>query len=830
MSDFEPSPRTSKRRKVATYGSNRSNATSPSLRSPSVLRGLSNAISGISRRLFEPQTKKATAAQAVDSDDSQDAGQTDGQRENHVVYDTGVGTELSVGRTTKPGRSTNGYARGVVSRRRSSARRTEAFEETIIPLDEASIAHRSTSSSIDQQVADHADVDGGVTNRRRVGLAPRVSLSDRPAALPKQRRSNTIASTPNEVTEEPATENDGEANGDTVVTNQRSSGRERRKPRRYSEDVEDMAEKHRQPLVGILTPTKRNRTGLRKSVAFENKEERLGEQLKFDDIEERRQATDNARRKTKASSSHLKVASESETSGPIEAVSVTQGDGLEEELAMEDTVVTDMDPMIDSPINANAVLDSLLEADGDSYLTMIKSKVISRLTGSSLVPLTNLVSEYTKVHSVLNATVTAGEGNSILILGARGSGKTNLIETALANISREHADDFHVVRLNGFQQTDDKIALREIWRQLGREMQVEEDEVNQVSSYADTMASLLHLLSHPEELAEVLEPNAPSTTTKSVIFILDEFDLFATHPRQTLLYNLFDIAQAKKAPIAVIGCSTRVDVAELLEKRVKSRFSHRWVHLAQPKSFQAFEAVVEAALSLETVEGDLTDNSESSWRDAWNTYMKVRVPPIGAHYFTNSNKSIFIPSAPIQALLRQAFYTTKSIPAVFSSLYIPVASITSLVHPSRVPISLAPLTPPDSPIHLLSSLSPLHLCLLISAARLDAIHNASIVNFNLVYQTYVELASRSRLQSSASGAFAQGGVTKIWGKEIAKGAWEELGNWEILVPAAPGRGKGDDAPETKMWKVDVTLEEIAACVGDGALGVSEVLAKWCKEA
>lgn len=73
-------------------------------------------------------------------------------------------------------------------------------------------------------------------------------------------------------------------------------------------------------------------------------------------------------------------------------------------------------------------------------------------------------------------------------------------------------------------------------------------------------------------------------------------------------------------------------------------------------------------------------------------------------------------------------------------------------------------------------------------------------------------------------------MTKIWGKEIAKGAWEELGNWEILVPAALGRGKGDDAPETKMWKVDVTLEEIAACVGDGALGVSEVLAKWCKEA
>jgi origin recognition complex subunit 4 len=72
-------------------------------------------------------------------------------------------------------------------------------------------------------------------------------------------------------------------------------------------------------------------------------------------------------------------------------------------------------------------------------------------------------------------------------------------------------------------------------------------------------------------------------------------------------------------------------------------------------------------------------------------------------------------------------------------------------------------------------------------------------------------------------------VTKIWGKEIAKGAWEELGDWEILVPAALGKGKGDDAPETKMWRVDVTLEEVAACVGDVGQGVTEVLAKWCKE-
>lgn len=36
------------------------------------------------------------------------------------------------------------------------------------------------------------------------------------------------------------------------------------------------------------------------------------------------------------------------------------------------------------------------------------------------------------------------------------------------------------MRLNGFIHTDDKLALKEIWRQLGREMEVEEDLVNRV--------------------------------------------------------------------------------------------------------------------------------------------------------------------------------------------------------------------------------------------------------------------------------------------------------------------------------------------------------------
>lgn len=57
-----------------------------------------------------------------------------------------------------------------------------------------------------------------------------------------------------------------------------------------------------------------------------------------------------------------------------------------------------------------------------------------------------------------------------------------LVENVISEIAAEHKDDFHVVRLNGFIHTDDKIALKEIWRQLGKEMEVEDGLINKVCS------------------------------------------------------------------------------------------------------------------------------------------------------------------------------------------------------------------------------------------------------------------------------------------------------------------------------------------------------------
>lgn len=242
-------------------------------------------------------------------------------------------------------------------------------------------------------------------------------------------------------------------------------------------------------------------------------------------------------------------------------------------------------------------LQALCQTGLQDEVRVLTTALLEKLSGKRQIPLKGLDSEYTKVHHLIEQTVTVGEGNSMLLLGSRGSGKTAVVETIISSLAKDHGNDFHVVRLNGFLHTDDRLALREMWRQLGRETHTEDDAAK-VSSYADTMATLLALLSHPEELFGV--GNGKNVTAaKSVVILLDEFDLFVTHPRQTLLYNLFDIAQARKAPIAVIGLTTKVDVTEMLEKRVKSRFSHRYVYIPLPKTFETFSEVCMASLDLD---------------------------------------------------------------------------------------------------------------------------------------------------------------------------------------------------------------------------------------
>ncbi|KAG7313715.1 hypothetical protein KOW79_000064 [Hemibagrus wyckioides] len=183
------------------------------------------------------------------------------------------------------------------------------------------------------------------------------------------------------------------------------------------------------------------------------------------------------------------------------------------------------------------------------------------------------------------------ESNSLHIIGPCGSVKTMLLRCALRELLDLQEVKMNVlqVHLSSLLQMDDRIALREITRQLQLENVVGD---------------------------KVLVSDKSSS--QPVFFILEEFDLFAHHKNQTLLYNLLDVSQSAQAPVAVVGLTCRLDVLELLEKCVKSRFSHRQSHLLSSLTFRQYRDAFRSELTLQD------DFPDSKFSQEWNLCVSVR--------------------------------------------------------------------------------------------------------------------------------------------------------------------------------------------------------------
>ena len=132
---------------------------------------------------------------------------------------------------------------------------------------------------------------------------------------------------------------------------------------------------------------------------------------------------------------------------------------------------------------------------------------------------------------------------------------------------------------------------------------------------------------NPADVSEPTIPLPPSshlptlisaipTLARPTVLILESFDLFAIHGRQALLYCLLDTVQSCRAGkdnrgIAVVGLSTRVDTINLLEKRVKSRFSGRMLRTAGPGTLDDWTLIARNALTVKP------NPSNEEWEVRW---------------------------------------------------------------------------------------------------------------------------------------------------------------------------------------------------------------------
>ncbi|KAL5553036.1 hypothetical protein UlMin_040437 [Ulmus minor] len=192
-------------------------------------------------------------------------------------------------------------------------------------------------------------------------------------------------------------------------------------------------------------------------------------------------------------------------------------------------------------------------------------------------------SNYSKMKFMISSSITEACNNSILLLGPRGSGKIAVLELVIRDLLLEYPDTISVIKLSGLLHCEDNCAFKEIARQLCVEHQL---LFSKMASFDDNSQFMIAML------------RECGLAHKTIIFVLDEFDLFA-QGKQRLLYTLLDAMQSVTSQAVVIGVSCRLDADQLLEKRVRSRFSHRKL-LFLPPSEEDMRKLLEHILLLPT--------------------------------------------------------------------------------------------------------------------------------------------------------------------------------------------------------------------------------------
>uniref|UniRef100_A0A6G1R9I4 Origin recognition complex subunit 4 n=1 Tax=Hypotaenidia okinawae TaxID=2861861 RepID=A0A6G1R9I4_9GRUI len=317
--------------------------------------------------------------------------------------------------------------------------------------------------------------------------------------------------------------------------------------------------------------------------------------------------------------------------------------------------------------------------------------------------------QYRHLLELLKRTAIYGESNSALIVGARGAGKTALLNRVLKDLMemKEVREDLLKVHLNGLLQTNDRVALKEITRQLRLE-NVVGDKV--FGSFAENLAFLL----------EALKKGNRSSSCP-ILFILDEFDLFVHHKNQTLLYNLFDISQSAQTPVTVIGLTCRQDILELLEKRVKSRFSHQQIYLMNSFDFKQYIKIFKEQLSLPPGFPD------KSFAQKWNNNVQ----------HLSGDKTV-------RNVLQNLFHFTRDLRSLHLLLMLALSNVT-VHHPLITASDLQEASKqyrPDSKANIVHGLSVLEICLIIAMKHLNDVYEGEPFNFQMIYNEFQKFIQR----------------------------------------------------------------------------------------
>ncbi|GAA6051251.1 hypothetical protein JCM3770_005896 [Rhodotorula araucariae] len=402
------------------------------------------------------------------------------------------------------------------------------------------------------------------------------------------------------------------------------------------------------------------------------------------------------------------------------------------------------------------------------------------------------------LRSALDECVTKGMGNAVMLLGPRGVGKTIIVERTLALLSHAHgADAFVTVRLSGLVHTTDRLALRSIAVQLQEQGFGTADLVADEGDYSSNSATMSTLLRLLEPSTASTAPSATSAgassssgvakgKSKPLLLIVDEFDLFAAHPRQSFLYCLLDIVQGNRRSggFAVVGISARVDCLSLLEKRVRSRCQSHVLQMIPRSSFTAFGELAARLLRADERAWELVRGREGKeWASDWNREVERFLAEKKVVEYLNRLWSIHgnVPTELRSALSHLCYRLDYQ------------SRVHGLDQGSTIPrLSFDMLKPQPrgedkARDHVLKHLSIPQLTALIAAKHLSTatLDRQAGFNFEMVYDGYLAHVRR------VSASTAAGGTMRALSKPALREAFDALRSRELVLPrASSGAGGG----------------------------------------
>ncbi|CAR27567.1 hypothetical protein ZYGR_0N00480 [Zygosaccharomyces rouxii] len=390
-------------------------------------------------------------------------------------------------------------------------------------------------------------------------------------------------------------------------------------------------------------------------------------------------------------------------------------------------------------------------------------------------PYSYLRETHQEIDRLLKQSIVQKESHSSILVGPRGSFKTVLLNHELALLSERYHQQFITIRLNGFIHSE-QTAINGIATQLEEQLRklhgrirkpVNEDTDISNGSLTEVFEKILRLLDSAA-VSGSQDKSDNESTKITVVFIFDEMDTFAGPVRQTLLYNLFDMVEHARVPVCIFGCTTKLNILDYLEKRVKSRFSQRIIYMPQIEGFQQFIETVEEMLCPPSCDDGL--KFVKSWHSL--VHNELSKPNSDVHLLVKFNYETFKSLQHLRNGLIPLIFGAKDYESLENSFK--TCSKTKSYNHNLLESSLTTK---------INSLSNLELCILICAARTVLKAKDESTNFNLVYAEYEEMIKsiNRRIPTMAptksnedTTAVIFDNKIKLWKKRDIKNVWESL--------------------------------------------------------